>query len=246
MSPAPSTGTPTANSKWRLDVDLDTANGSGNFVQLKGMSNFVPSVPAQVEDNTDYDTDGWGADAVMARKFTNTLTVRRHKYAGARDPGQEALRVAADAGTMIHVRWYERTTGGEAYDGWVLVQWEPQGGAPTNMSEVSVTLLGQGARAAITNPFSATAVPTVNSLSPATGPAAGGTLVTVRGSGFTGVTGATGVKFGTTNATAYTVVSDGVIVAQAPAQAASTKNVTVTNPNGPSVDNSTFDDYVYV
>ena len=246
MSPAPSTGTPTANSKWRLDVDLDTANGSGNFVQLKGMSNFVPSVPAQVEDNTDYDTDGWGADAVMGRKFTNTLTVRRHNYAGARDPGQEALRIAADAGTLIHVRWYERTTGGEAYDGWVLVQWEPQGGAPTGISEVSVSLLGQGSRNVIANPYSAAAVPVVNALSPATGPAAGGTLVTVRGSGFANVTGATGVKFGTTNATAYTVVSDGVIVAQAPAQAASTKNVTVTNPNGPSVDNSTFDDYVYV
>ena len=244
--PAPTTGAPTANSKWRLDVDLDTTNGSGNFVQVKGISNFVPAVPAQVEDNTDYDTDGWGADAVMGRKFTNTLTVRRHKYAGSRDPGQEALRAAADASTMIHVRWYERTTGGEAYDGWVLVQWEPQGGAPTNMSEVSVTLLGQGARTVIANPFSAMAVPAVNSLSPATGPAAGGTLVTVRGSGFTGVAGATGVKFGTVNATAYTVVSDGVIVAQAPAQAASTKTVTVTNSNGPSVDNSTFDDYIYV
>jgi len=245
MSPAPSTGTPTANSKWRLDVDLDT-NGSGNFVQVKGISNFVPAVPAQVEDNTDYDTDGWGADAVMGRKFTNTLTVRRHKYAGARDPGQEALRIAADAGTRIHVRWYERTTGGEAYDGWVLVQWEPQGGAPTGISEVSATLLGQGARNVIDNPYSATAVPFVNAVSPVTGPAAGGTLVTVRGSGFTTVTGAAGVKFGTVNATSWTFVSDGVIVAVAPAQAASTKTVTVTNSNGPSVDNSTFDDYIYV
>lgn len=246
MSPAPSTGTPVTNSKWRLDVDLDTTNGSGNWVQAKGMSNFVPSVPAQVEDNTDYDTDGWGADAVTARKFSNSATLRRHKYAGARDPGQEALRAAADAGTLIHCRWYERTADGEAYDGWVLVQWEPQGGSPTGISEVSATLLGQGARNVIANPYSAAAVPVVNALSPATGPAAGGTLVTVRGSGFANVTGATGVKFGTTNATAYTVVSDGVIVAQAPAQAASTKNVTVTNPNGPSVDNSTFDDYIYV
>lgn len=242
---APTTGTPTANSKWRLDVDLDTANGTGNFVQVKGMSQFVPSVPATVQDLTDYDTDGWGADAVMGRKFQLTGTVRRNKYGGSRDAGQEALRSAADATTLIHVQWYERTTGGEAYDGWVLVQWEPQGGDAFSVEEVGFTLLGQGARTAITNPHSATAVPVVNGLSPATGPAAGGTNVVISGSGFTGVSGATGVKFGTTNATEYTIVSDGKIVAKAPAQAASTKQVVVTNTNGPSV-NTTADDYIYV
>lgn len=242
---APTTGTPTTNSKWRLDVDLDS-NGGGNWSQLKGVSNFTPAVPATVQDMTDYDTDGWGADAVTARKFQNTCTVRRNKYSGSRDTAQEYLRAAADSLILVHVRWYERTTGGEAYDGWVLVQWEPQGGDAPGLEEVSVTLLGQGARSAITNPYSATAVPVVNGLSPATGPAAGGTNVVISGSGFTGVSGATGVKFGTTNATEYTVVSDGRIVAKAPAQAASTKNVTVTNPNGPSLDNGTFDDYVYV
>lgn len=243
---APTTGTPTANSKWRLDVDNDITNGSGNWAQVKGMSNFTPAVPKTVQDMTDYDTDGWGSDAVTGQKFTPTLTIRRNKYAGSRDPGQEVLRAAADGNYPIHVRFYERTTGGEAYDGWVLVQWEPSGGEATGLSEVSVTLLGQGARTAIANPYSATAVPVVNGLSPATGPAAGGTNIVITGSGFTGVSGATGVKFGTTNATEYTVVSDGKIVAKAPAQAASTKTVIVTNANGPSVDNGTFDDYVYV
>ena len=243
--PAPSVGTPTANSKWRLDVDLDTSTGSGNFVQVKGMSQFAPSVPATIQDMTDYDTDGWGADAVMGRKFQLTGTVRRNKYSGSRDVGQEALRSAADNTTLIHVRWYERTTGGEAYDGWVLVQWEPQGGDAFGVEEVGFTLLGQGARAAITNPYSSTAVPVINSLSPATGPAAGGTLVQVNGSGFATVTGATGVKFGTTNATSYKVVSDSIIVAVAPAQAASSKDVVVTNTNGVNV-NSTADDYIYV
>jgi hypothetical protein len=241
---APTTGTPTANSKWRLDVDLDP-NGTGNFVQVKGMSQFVPSVPATVQDLTDYDTDGWGADAVMGRKFQLTGTVRRNKYGGSRDAGQEALRSAADATTLIHVCWYERTTGGEAYDGWVLVQWEPQGGDAFSVEEVGFTLLGQGARTAITNPHSATAVPVVNSLSPATGGIAGGTLVQINGSGFSTVTGATGVKFGTVNATSYKIVSDSIIVATAPAQAASTKDVVVTNPNGVNV-NTTADDYIYV
>ena len=41
------------------------------------------------------------------------------------------------------------------------------------------------------------------------------------------------------------MVSDGKIVAKAPAQAASTKQVVVTNANGPSVDTAA-DDYIYV
>ncbi len=243
--PAPTTGTPTANSKWRLDVDLDTATGSGNFVQVKGMSQFVPSVPATVADMTDYDTDGWGSDAVMGRKFQLTNTLRRNKYSGTRDPGQEALRAAADATTPVHVRWYERTTGGEAYDGWVLVQWEPQGGDAFGVEEVNVTLLGQGARTAITNPYTTTAVPTINSVSPATGTTAGGTLVQINGSGFAAVSGATGVKFGATNATSYKVISDSIIVAVTPAGTAGAKQTLVTNPNGPSADTAA-DDYTYV
>ena len=49
---APTTGTPTANSKWRLDIDLD-ANGGGNYTQVKGVSQFVPAVPGNVVDITD-------------------------------------------------------------------------------------------------------------------------------------------------------------------------------------------------
>lgn len=238
---APTTGTPTANSKWRLDIDLD-ANGGGNYTQVKGVSQFVPAVPGNVVDMTDYDTDGWGADAVLGRKFQLAMTVRRNKYSGSRDAGQEALRAAADALSMVQARWYERTSGGEAYTGWVLVQWEPQGGDANGVEEVSVTLLGQGARTPIANPYSATAVPVVNGLSPATGPAAGGTDVVITGSGFTGVTA---VKFGTLAATKFVFITDAKIYAVAPAQAASTKQVNVTTPAGVSVDTS-GDDYVYV
>ena len=107
----------------------------------------------------------------------------------------------------------------------------------------SFTALGQGARSTIANPFAAAALPVVNSLSPTTGPAAGGTNVVITGTGFTGASAA---KFGTLAATEFTVVSDSKIVAKAPAQAASTKTVQVTTPAGVSVDNSTFDDFVYV
>ena len=245
--PAPSTGTPTANSTWRLDVDLDHSSYSGNWSQVKGMSNFVPGKNDTVSDMSDYDTDGWGADAVMQQKWQNTGTVRRHTSSGSRDAGQEALRAAANGLYLLHVRWYERTTGGEAYEGYALVQWTPGGGDAAGIEEVNFVLLGQSSRTAITSPYSATAVPVVNSVSPATGAAAGGTTgIVITGSGFTGTVATTGVKFGATNATSWVVVSDTIIVAVSPAHAAGTVTVVVTNANGPSVDNGTADDYVYV
>ena len=58
------------------------------------------------------------------------------------------------------------------------------------------------------------AIPTVTGISPTSGPVAGGTTVTITGTGFTG---ATAVMFGTTGATSYTVVSATSITAVSPA-----------------------------
>ena len=72
--------------------------------------------------------------------------------------------------------------------------------------------------------------PTVTGLSPTSGPAAGGTSVTITGTGFTG---ATAVKFGATAATSFTVVNATQITA---VTAAGTRHrdVTVTTPDGTS------------
>ena len=72
--------------------------------------------------------------------------------------------------------------------------------------------------------------PSVTSVSPDGGPAAGGTEVTISGSGFTG---ATAVRFGAVAATSFTVSSDREIVAVAPA-GSDTVDVTVTTPAGSS------------
>ncbi|NEI69225.1 autotransporter domain-containing protein [Rhizobium lusitanum] len=75
------------------------------------------------------------------------------------------------------------------------------------------------------------AAPTVTALSPATGPTAGGTSVTLTGTGFTG---ATAVHFGATNAPGFSVNSDSSITVSSPSGSAGTVNVTVTNPGGTS------------
>ncbi len=77
----------------------------------------------------------------------------------------------------------------------------------------------------------ASGAPTVTSLTPTTGTSAGGTSVVITGTNFTG---ATAVKFGTTNATSFTVDSDTQITATSPAHAAGTVDVRVTTPGGTS------------
>ena len=74
--------------------------------------------------------------------------------------------------------------------------------------------------------------PAVSSVTPTSGPAAGGTTTTITGSGFTG---ATAVSFGSTAATSFTVDSDTQITAVSPAGTAGAVDVTVTTPYGQSL-----------
>jgi hypothetical protein len=73
--------------------------------------------------------------------------------------------------------------------------------------------------------------PTIKKLAPKKGPAAGGTTVTITGTGFTG---ATAVHFGTPEGTGLKVNSDKSITVTVPAHAKGTVDVTVTTPNGTS------------
>ena len=77
-------------------------------------------------------------------------------------------------------------------------------------------------------------VPTVTSLTVTSGPIAGGTSTVIAGTNFVGVTGASGVMFGSTDAASYVVNSPTQITAVSPAETAATVNITVTNGTGTS------------
>jgi hypothetical protein len=83
--------------------------------------------------------------------------------------------------------------------------------------------------------------PTVTNVSPSSGTTAGGTSVTITGTGFTG---ATAVSFGGTAATSYAVNSSTSITASSPAESAGTVDITVTTPNGTSA-TSTADQFTF-
>lgn len=79
--------------------------------------------------------------------------------------------------------------------------------------------------------FTFLAAPTVTGVAPTSGPEAGGTVVTISGTGFTG---ATAVDFGSAPAASFTVVSDTTITATTPAHAPGPVPVTVAAPGGTS------------
>ncbi|HEX9095509.1 MAG TPA: IPT/TIG domain-containing protein [Candidatus Dormibacteraeota bacterium] len=84
--------------------------------------------------------------------------------------------------------------------------------------------------------------PAVTSVVPNWGPVGGGTVVTITGTNFTG---ATGVNFGSTAASIFTVNSATSITATSPAGAAGTVDVTVTSPSGTSATRAA-DQFTYV
>jgi hypothetical protein len=79
--------------------------------------------------------------------------------------------------------------------------------------------------------------PSVTGISPAAGSTAGGTSVTITGTGFTG---ATGVTFGIVMATGVTVVNDTTITCTTPAGSAGAASVIITAPGGSNTANTHF------
>ena len=116
--------------------------------------------------------------------------------------------------------------------------------ANTTAGTVDVTITTPGGTSAVVpaDQFTYQAPPTVTGISPAAGPIAGGTVITITG---TILTNATAVTFGSTAATHVTVVNATTVTATAPAHAAGTVDVTITTPGGTSA-KSSADQYAYV
>jgi hypothetical protein len=97
--------------------------------------------------------------------------------------------------------------------------------------DVTVTTAGGTSATGANDQFTFVAAPTVTNVSPNSGSDAGGTSVTITGTGFTN---ASAVNFGATLATTFNVDSDTQITAGSPAHAAGTVDVTVTTAGGTS------------
>lgn len=221
--------------RWAVEVDMNVP-GAPDWQRLLGIEEYKPNYEQRRENDEGYDDDGSMRQAITGSSERLEIKLkRRQSAAGAYNTVHEFLRLKARAKDAItgevHIRWFDRLPGGvEAYEGRAIVEWNPDGGNSAAKDMISLVLHVQGPSVAITNPNTST-LPVVAALAPAGGPTAGGTLVTVKGRT---LTGATGVTFGGTAATSFTVLDDTRIVAVSPAKAASTVDVVVTTPGGSS------------
>jgi formylglycine-generating enzyme required for sulfatase activity len=102
--------------------------------------------------------------------------------------------------------------------------------APANSAgPKSIIVTTPGGSATLPNSYTYVAAPTIASITPASGPVAGGSLITITGSSFYGPVS---VNVGGSAATAVTLVSPTTITAVTPASTLGPKSVTVTTPSG--------------
>lgn len=217
--------------RFRIDVSADNTT----WTQLKGVTDLNPQISPQMQDSSTYDSNGWGSSEITMNKWSISAKVLRQTTVGVFDPGQELVRArVAQFGdnARIYVRWYDNSGAAEAWSGRAIVEFNRSKTGVADLDEASITMTGDGALTAISNPYAPTAVPTILTATP-TAVAVGG-QVEITGSGFTGTIAVSGVKFGATNATSWTVLSDSVITATMPTGTAGAANITVTNATGAS------------
>jgi len=154
-------GAPTLNRKWYLDVSDDDGT---TWTPVMGLTEFQPATEATLQDDSDFDSEGFRSQTKTASAWSCTGTVVRKTLAGtptAYDPGQEMIRTTADEmglANVLTVRFYEMEDGGPrvlAYRGEVAVDWTDNGGDMAANSTAGFTLSGRGRRIAIAHPAAA-------------------------------------------------------------------------------------------
>lgn len=158
-------GATTTNRKWYLDVNTGTA-ASPVWTGVFGITEFQPKVEGSLQDDSDFDGEGWKSQVNTANAWSNEGKVKRGIAPGVAtppvyDPGQEHLRLkAAQTGVanVAHCRWYEMEPNGprvEAYEGHAAVTWAEDGGNMEALSFASFVLAGRGKRIEIEHPATA-------------------------------------------------------------------------------------------
>jgi hypothetical protein len=231
--------------RYRVRLNLGTPTVP-DWQILLGMVEFKPAVEPKIEDDSDYENDGWSGNTKTAQGWKLELKISHKADPATGDfhPTHVALRDASRAfgdASYVEVQYFDREGRDDAWQGSALVKWSPEGGDHEQLDRVSVELTGDGPLNAITNPLNEDPDPIIAGLSPATGTDDGGTLVIISGAYFEG---ATAVTFGATPAPDFEVISPTKIAAIAPAGAAGTVRVTVTTPDGSSADTAA-DNYTY-
>lgn len=223
--------------KFAVQVTTDTTLTTG-WTALNGILDLDPEINPSLEDATAYDVNGWGSSEPTLQAWVLQASFfRRYAAGNVYDAGQELVRNAVGqfaSAARVGVRWFDKNGGPEAYSGVAIPTWKRTNTAVKNLEQAQVTFTGTDVplNMNIANPYQATLNPVITSVTPS-GIGTGG-AVTIQGSGFTGLVATTGVKFGGTGATSFSLLNDSQIVAVLPSGSAGATTVVVTTSVGGS------------
>ncbi|MCF2531751.1 phage tail tube protein [Yinghuangia soli] len=144
--------------EWAIDFNMAAAGVTPkDYLSVRAVRNMVPKVTPTMQDDSDYENEGWTSQAKTMLGWEITLTISRKvgRVSGQYPRSVERLRACATqfgGDGLADVRWYKRRPGDEAYQGVAHVNWDPQGGEAANLDEVQCILTGNGKRTEIMNP----------------------------------------------------------------------------------------------
>lgn len=212
--------------------------GSGGaFIQSADVTNVNPAFTAKNRSRETYAAKGrsraskYGEDLVL----TFDVEVIRDENGQYQAFLQDLLNASRTTGAANRrlIQAFDALGADYAFQSEFSIQASRSGTGADEAAFFTVTATQYGETEWIANPVLVGNVPTIADVSPDS--AAAGATVYVQGAYFDGVANVTGVKFGSTNATSYTVISDTLISAVVPAGSAGEFPVTVTHPqNGSS------------
>lgn len=244
-----------------LTFPLNTGAPVWTPIQYIQSSNFQPDDPAMV-DATVFGDGGYSGQDKLGAAWSLGLTLSHMIVPGSTppiyDPTHDFLELHGvavfGAANRVQLRMYDfdvndptgaLTPRGQAYMGFANYNWPAFGDiAQADARKVALTFMGKGKLNKITHPFPvAAAVPVIYSVTPLPLLAAGGTVLRVLGSGFTGLTALT-IAGNTVASGNRTVVNDSELIAVAPAHAAGTGlPIVATNATGASTTGATMISY---
>ncbi|GII84600.1 hypothetical protein Ssi03_25900 [Sphaerisporangium siamense] len=138
---------------WQLDVNTGTSSVPV-WTPVKGMTSFKETIASTMEDDSDFDSDGWGSDQTTQRKWSLECEGKRKRDADnpttfVPDSGQQFIIDAGNLvgiGSNIQIRYYRKDGAPDAWQGFASVDYSGGGGAVTALEPCNFKLNGQGKR----------------------------------------------------------------------------------------------------